>query len=176
MESLFSECISLSYLPDISKWRTDNISNMSYSFYYCSSLIFLPDISQWNTKNVKNINFIFQNCSSLTSIPNISKWNVNNISNANSIFIGCSSLNILPDISIWKIKSDKIVNDLFYRDSAFQSDKSIDIILNKPTASIISNNDGSYNSSCLEDFHYNISDELFIKDNQNEEYYENFYK
>jgi len=31
----------------------DNINDMSYMFYECSSLSSLPDISKWNTDNVK---------------------------------------------------------------------------------------------------------------------------
>ena len=43
---MFSECSLLSLLPDISKWNTSNVNNMSGMFYECSSLSLLPDISQ----------------------------------------------------------------------------------------------------------------------------------
>ena len=33
MSGMFSECKSLSSLPDISKWNTNNVTNMSYMFY-----------------------------------------------------------------------------------------------------------------------------------------------
>jgi len=35
----------------------DNITNMSDIFYECSSLLSLPDISKWNTNNITNMNF-----------------------------------------------------------------------------------------------------------------------
>ena len=45
-------------------------------FSYCFSLTSMPDISKWNTKNLNNISVMFQNCLSLSFLPNISKWNV----------------------------------------------------------------------------------------------------
>jgi surface protein len=43
---LFSDCKSLSTLPDISKWNTNNVTNISYLFSDCKSLSTLPDISK----------------------------------------------------------------------------------------------------------------------------------
>ena len=56
---MFYNCTSLSSLPEISKWNTSNVTNMSYMFYNCTSLSSLPDISKWNTRNVKDKNNIF---------------------------------------------------------------------------------------------------------------------
>ena len=58
-EELFSECESLKSLPDISKWNTKNVIDMSSMFYNCKSLLSLPDISKWNTKNVINMSSMF---------------------------------------------------------------------------------------------------------------------
>ena len=55
MNSMFSGCSSLISLPDISKWNTNNVTNMYRLFYRCSSLSSLPDISKWNINNVKNM-------------------------------------------------------------------------------------------------------------------------
>ena len=52
MSDMFSECSSLSSLPDISKWDTSKVINMSNIFSGCISLSSLPDISKWNTNNV----------------------------------------------------------------------------------------------------------------------------
>ena len=46
-------------------------------FYYCRSLQSLPDISKWNTENVTNMSYMFYDCSSLQSLPDISKWKLN---------------------------------------------------------------------------------------------------
>ena len=45
MSKIFYNCSSLKYLPDISKWDTNNVINMNGLFYICSSLEKLPDIS-----------------------------------------------------------------------------------------------------------------------------------
>ena len=42
---------------------------MSYMFCLCSKLSSLPDISRWNTNNVTNMSTMFQECSSLTELP-----------------------------------------------------------------------------------------------------------
>ena len=59
---MFSGCSSLSSLPDISKWNTNNVNNMSYMFSGCLSLSSLPDISKWNTNNVNNMSGMFSGC------------------------------------------------------------------------------------------------------------------
>jgi len=49
MSDLFHNCRSLSSLPDISKWNTSNVNNMSNKnemFSVCFSLLLLPDISK----------------------------------------------------------------------------------------------------------------------------------
>ena len=45
-------------------------------FYDCESLKSLPDISKWNTENITNISVIFQDCKSLKSVPDISKYGI----------------------------------------------------------------------------------------------------
>ena len=33
------------------------------------------DLSKWNTNNVTDMSFLFNGCKSLSSLPDISKWN-----------------------------------------------------------------------------------------------------
>ena len=101
-------CKSLSELPDISKWKTENIEDLCTLFYECESLEALPDISQWNTHKVKNISGLFYNCQNLRTIPDISKWNVSNVIIMAGIFFGCKKIKRLPDISKWNI--EKVIN------------------------------------------------------------------
>ena len=68
---MFSGCISLQSLPDLSKWDTSNIIDMGLMFDKCYSLITLPDISKWNTSKVSDMIAIFQECNSLKSLPDI---------------------------------------------------------------------------------------------------------
>ena len=44
-------------------------------FKGCSSLISLSDISKWNTENITDIDWLFIGCSSLISLPDVSKFN-----------------------------------------------------------------------------------------------------
>ena len=55
MQLMFRKCSSLSSLPDISKWITNNVINMSGLFQFCSSLSSLPDISKWKENNIIEI-------------------------------------------------------------------------------------------------------------------------
>ena len=69
---------------------------MNHMFNKCSSLSSLPDISKWNTNNVTNMSYMFRSCSSLSSLPDISKWNTNNVNNMSSMFAGCNE-KIIPN-------------------------------------------------------------------------------
>ncbi len=55
MKKIFSNCISLVSLPDLSKWNTDGTPNISDIFENCPSLISLPDISKWNFDNTPSM-------------------------------------------------------------------------------------------------------------------------
>ena len=63
MSDMLHGCQKLSSLPDISKWNTINVNNMSYIFYECNQLLSLPDISKWNTNKVTNMRCMFNECS-----------------------------------------------------------------------------------------------------------------
>jgi surface protein len=65
MIGMFEGCSSLSSLPDISKWNTNNAIHISYMFFKCLSLSSLPNISKWNTNNVKNLSGMFDGCSNI---------------------------------------------------------------------------------------------------------------
>ena len=59
---------------------------MNSMFYGCSSLISLPDISKWNTNNVTNMSGLFEGCSSLNSLPDISIWDFKKVTNMFCLF------------------------------------------------------------------------------------------
>ena len=65
---MFSNCSSLISLPDISKWKINNINNMSEMFSNCSSLASLPDILKWKIKNINRIS-MYDNCISTIILP-----------------------------------------------------------------------------------------------------------
>ena len=114
---IFENCSSLISLPDISKWNTSEVTDMSKMFYNCKSLTVLPDISKWNTKNVTNLKKMFYNCTSLISFPDITKWNTDNVKNMKSMFYNCISVPALQDFSKWNpnrnnIKIKNMVKDI----------------------------------------------------------------
>ena len=126
---MFKGCVSLSALPDIGKWDTSKVTNMSGLFWECwtlihishnianwnvtnvkdisgmfvgcTVLIYLPDISNWNTENVENIEELFHSCKNLKIVPDISKWNIKKLTSLSFIFTGCQKLLLLPDLSKW---------------------------------------------------------------------------
>ena len=114
MSYLFYGCNCLTKLPDISLWNKENVTNMSYMFYNCNSLKSLPDISFWTINNVKDISFMFSNCLSLHSLPDISRWNTSNIVNMDYLFSYCSLLLKLPEISNWKTDNLEHMENFFY--------------------------------------------------------------
>ena len=83
---MFSGCVSLISLPDISKWNIIKVENMRGIFFYCKSLTYLDDISGWKTDNIKDLCGAFDNCSSLISLPDISKWNTEKVENMSNLF------------------------------------------------------------------------------------------
>ena len=71
MSYIFYNCLSLSSLPDISKWNTNDVEDMSGMFWNCIILSLLPDISKWNTNKVNNMSDMLDNCILLLYIPNL---------------------------------------------------------------------------------------------------------
>ena len=113
MSYMFSNCVSLSSLPDISKWNTSKVTNMNHMFFSCKSLSLLPDISKWNTSKVTNMSYMFSNCVSLSLLPDISKWNTSNVTDISGMFGYCSSLSSLPDISKWNTSNVTKMSKMF---------------------------------------------------------------
>ena len=115
MSSMFRGCTSLNSLPDISKWNTRNVNNMSFMFYNCLSLKSLPDISKWNTSNVNNMNWMFSGCESLYSFFDISKWNINTITN--KYIMNMSKINITVNVD-----KNQINNKIYFLDNYYYGD------------------------------------------------------
>ena len=88
MSQMFYNCKSLISLPDISKWNTHNVTDMSGMFHECSSLKEL-NLNNFNTINVTNMSGMFSTCSSLKEL-NLNNFNTNNVTNMKYMFEGCS--------------------------------------------------------------------------------------
>ena len=118
---MFSNCGSLISISDISHLKTKNVTKMKGMFYYCGALQSLPDISNWDTSNVTDMSSMFGFCKSLRSLPDISKWITSSVNNMSWMFEDCSSLQNLPDISKWNTKSLTSINGMFKNCSGLKS-------------------------------------------------------
>ena len=80
MNGMFCGCSSLLIIPDISKWKTDNLTEFNLIFYGCSSLFSYPDISKWNNEKIKN--YVFLSSSSFSNSEIIDKnYSINELAN-----------------------------------------------------------------------------------------------
>ena len=89
LKEMFSNCISLVSLPDISNWDFTDVIDISKMFSNCVSLTTFPNISNWNTNNCFDMSYIFSNCKNLKTLPDISKWNTNNNLDCKYMFSNC---------------------------------------------------------------------------------------
>ena len=77
MVDMFSECMLLQSLGDLSNWDVSNVKNISGMFFNCKSIQTL-DLSGWDTSNVTDIGAVFMQC-------NIQNLDISNWSNVSSI-------------------------------------------------------------------------------------------
>ena len=91
MNGMFDKCWNLETLPDISKWDTSNVTDMSTMFSGCFQLKALPDISKWNTKKVQHMYDMLGRLGKVELFPDISKWEINacDIGDASHIIVDC---------------------------------------------------------------------------------------
>ena len=66
-------------------------------FFSCSKLVYLPDLAKWNTSSVKNMTGMFGNCTLLNSLPDINKWKLNKNIQIINMFSGCQENLEIPD-------------------------------------------------------------------------------
>ena len=108
MSFMFSCCLSLVNFEGISKWDIPNVTDISYMFWGCSTFRMIPDISNWNTSSVIDMSYMFNRCLLLESIPDISKWNTENVMHMEYMFSKCSELKSIPDLSKWN--TNKVID------------------------------------------------------------------
>lgn len=119
MDSMFSECINLTTIPQID---TSNVTDMSNMFDRCQKLITIPQlntskvtlminmfkgceklvsISQLDTSSVEDMGYMFCQCTNLTTIPQL---NTSKVTYMNDMFENCSKLTTI-DITHMNITS-----------------------------------------------------------------------
>ena len=103
----------LTDIPDISKWDTSTVTDMSCLFKGCSLLKKLPDLSNWNVNEVTDMSEMFADCSSLVELPDLTKWNTSKLEKMRKMFYNCSNLKSI-NISNFYTTNVKSLEKLFY--------------------------------------------------------------
>ena len=89
-----------SFKGDVSKWNTENITSLYYTFAYCYN--FNCDLSEWDVHNVKGMRNCFYKCQDFEGIG-LENWNTESLEDAGSLFAGCSKFNC--DVSSWNTEN-----------------------------------------------------------------------
>ncbi len=116
---------TLNVVPDVRKWNTSNVTNMSGMFAYYgnnSNLDKVPDVSGWNTGNVTDMTFMFQKygheSQNFNAVPDVSNWNTGNVTNMANMFYEyghkSTSLGTVPDVSGWNTGKVENMQQMFY--------------------------------------------------------------
>ena len=86
-------------------FNTDDVTDMSYMFYYCLDLTSL-NMSKFNTSNVENMADMFDGCSNITTL-NVSSFNTSKVTNMDHMFNRCSKL---ATLNIDNFDTSKVTN------------------------------------------------------------------
>jgi len=108
----FEECRY--HVPDISRWRTDNVTSMEGLFF---NTFYAParDLSSWNTSNVTNMQQTFQGYKNFNS--DIGNWDTSNVTDMHRMFYNATSFN--QDISSWDFSSVTVLTQFLQIANSF---------------------------------------------------------
>ncbi len=87
---MFYGCSGLTSL-DLSGFKTDKVTDMSYMFSGCSGLTTL-DLSGFKTDKVTSMSYMFSRCSGLTTIYAGDGWSTKKVTSGSNMFDKCTSL------------------------------------------------------------------------------------
>ena len=107
MSWMVSRCPALTTL-DVSKFDTQNVTNMRRMFYACS--LTTLDVSNFDTKNVTDMSHMFGSCDALTL--DVSHFDTQNVTDMSHMFGGCDALTILG-LSNFNTKNVTDMSDMF---------------------------------------------------------------
>ena len=127
---MFQECSNLDKL-DVSNFKTNKVTDMSFMFNNCSNLIDL-DVSDFNTENVTNMISMFQECSKLNNVSlpvctSIGQQAFYYCSSLGQIYLPeCTALNNNAFISCTKLSTASFPKCSNIRTGAFSSCKKLE--------------------------------------------------
>ncbi len=89
MGAMFKYCMLMETI-DVSKFNTENVTNMRGMFSGCRKITTL-DLSNFNTDNVTNTNTMFFSCDAITSLD-LSNFKLDKVTDMASMFFGCEEM------------------------------------------------------------------------------------
>jgi len=104
--------------PNVSKWNTSNVTNMTSVFHTASS--FNQPLNSWNTSNVTAINSMFYEAVAFNQPLN--NWNTSKVTTLNNSFRGASSFN--QPLSSWNTAAVTDMYATFYSAKGFKQNVS----------------------------------------------------
>ncbi len=94
MCDMFSGCIALASIGDISNWNVSNVTNMGVMFFGCNKLTSL-DLTSFDISKATTIRSMFAECYKLTSIlVSRSKWIIPSGCNTDYMFRSCGTSSV----------------------------------------------------------------------------------
>ena len=112
MESLFSECSSLTSL-DLSTFDTQNVLSMNRMFLNCSALASLDLTGSFSTANVTDMQYMFYGCSALTELD-LGNFDVSKVANTTYMFYGCINLDAIYATVDWSASTVNTNSDSMF--------------------------------------------------------------
>ena len=113
MDSMFSDCSSLSDITGLENWDTSSVTNMNHMFSDCSSLSDITGLENWDTSSVTNMNHMFAICRSLSDITALKDWDTSSVTDMQYMFYGCNSLSDITALKDWDTSSVTDMNYMF---------------------------------------------------------------
>ena len=113
MSGLFYGCRSITTIPNIGKWDTSQVTNMSNMFAFAYN--FNDDITKWNTSNVTNMSWMFSYNSKFNQ-P-IGSWDVSKVTDMAYMFIDAKSFN--QPLAAWNTANVTSMGGMFYGATVF---------------------------------------------------------
>lgn len=137
--SIYQDCFSgdssLTTL-DLSKWNTENATNLQGMFSDCTSLSndSIVTTKHWNTSNVTNLSYAFNNCDQMTYLD-LSNWDVRKVTTIKRLCSYSALLETL-DISNWVTDALTVATEMLIEDPSLKTVYMHDCEINN-TASVL---------------------------------------
>ena len=119
MNSLFSNCTSLSDLTALKDWNVSKVTSMNSLFSDCTKLASLKGLENWKTTSLRYMvngslnGGMFSNCTSLSDLSGLANWDVSRVTRMDYLFSNCTSLSDLSGLANWNVSRVPRMDSLF---------------------------------------------------------------